>query len=272
MYSLGKAYWQLSKPCPISQTVVAKGSTLATTNRLFYLELQMKDLAPNAVSMTSREIAELTGKQHKHVLRDIDDVLKVLSPELGLGFKSSTYVDSTGKSNRQFELDKDSTICLIAGYDANARMRIIKRWQELETIVATATQNTLEWQEARKQGIEQRKAYTQTLTAHNVAGSGYARCTNAVYQGTLNMEAKDIRKERGLKPKANARASLTSSELMVVGMAEMAATFEIEEGNLTGNTQCSVASHDTAKKLRDALPRGLLERERVKASKVRLLS
>lgn len=31
-------------------------------------------------------------------------------------------------------MDKDSTICLVAGYDVNARMRIIKRWQELESI------------------------------------------------------------------------------------------------------------------------------------------
>lgn len=32
-----------------------------------------------------------------------------------------------------FVMDRDSTYCLVAGYDANARMRIIKRWQELES-------------------------------------------------------------------------------------------------------------------------------------------
>ena len=85
-----------------------------------------------ASTMTSREIAELTGKRHDHVLRDIDGILKTLSPDLGKGFKSTTYKDSTGKENRMFELDRDSSYCLVAGYDANARMRIIKRWQELE--------------------------------------------------------------------------------------------------------------------------------------------
>lgn len=84
-------------------------------------------------TMTSREIAELTGKQHKHVLRDIDELLKALSPELGLGYKSSTYKDATGKENRMYLMDRDSSICLVSGYDANARMRIIKRWQELES-------------------------------------------------------------------------------------------------------------------------------------------
>jgi len=87
----------------------------------------------DVVTMSSLEVAELTGKQHKHVLRDIDNIVKSLSPELRLGFKSSTYKDSTGKANRCYNLDKDSTLCLITGYDVNARMKIIKRWQELET-------------------------------------------------------------------------------------------------------------------------------------------
>jgi Rha family phage regulatory protein len=87
-------------------------------------------------SMSSVEVAELTSKRHDHVLRDIDVLLKTLSPDLGSGYKSTTYKDSTGRKNRMYEMDKDATICLVAGYDANARMRIIKRWQELELEVA----------------------------------------------------------------------------------------------------------------------------------------
>ncbi|MBK1642478.1 hypothetical protein CKO12_11435 [Chromatium okenii] len=97
----------------------------------------------SAISMTSREVAELTGKRHADVLRDIDRLLESLNADLRLGFKSSTYTDSTGKSNRQFILDRDSTYCLVAGYDANARMRIIKRWQELEAAVVTPTAPTI---------------------------------------------------------------------------------------------------------------------------------
>jgi len=86
----------------------------------------------NGIMMSSLDIAEICNKLHKHVLRDIDVLLESLSPSMGLGFKSTTYKDSTGKSNRMFELDKDSTLCLMSGYDVNARMKIIKRWQELE--------------------------------------------------------------------------------------------------------------------------------------------
>lgn len=87
-------------------------------------------------SMSSVEIAELTGKRHDNVLRDIDNLLKTLSSDLSLGYKSTTYKDSNGKKNRMYQMDKDATICLVAGYDANARMRIIKRWQQLENEVA----------------------------------------------------------------------------------------------------------------------------------------
>jgi phage regulator Rha-like protein len=85
------------------------------------------------MTMSSREIAEITGKRHADVLRDIDRLLESLNADLRLGYKSTTYKDSTGKINRQFDMDHDSVFCLIAGYDSNTRMLIIKRWQQLES-------------------------------------------------------------------------------------------------------------------------------------------
>lgn len=88
----------------------------------------------NVTTMTSKEIAELTGKQHFHVLRDIDDMLLELQhPKLDSGFQLSEYIGKDGKPHRMYEMDRDSSYCLVAGYDVNARMRIIKRWQELES-------------------------------------------------------------------------------------------------------------------------------------------
>lgn len=92
------------------------------------------------ITMSSREIAELTGKQHKNVLRDIDNLLETLSSELSSGYKSSTefnyyceisaYVDVNGKSNRQYEMDTNFVLCLMSGYDAVARMKIISCFSE----------------------------------------------------------------------------------------------------------------------------------------------
>ncbi len=86
-------------------------------------------------TMSSLEIAELTGKRHDHVLRDIRQLLHQLedSPKLGSGFKTGTYVAGNGKNENCFNLDYDSTTCLLTGYDAKSRMVVIKRWQELES-------------------------------------------------------------------------------------------------------------------------------------------
>ena len=86
--------------------------------------------ASNVLTMSSLEIAELTGKQHKHVLTDIRNMLSSLNIDSAVF--TAQYKDSTGRSLPMFNLPKEETICLIAGYNAQVRMRIIKRWQELE--------------------------------------------------------------------------------------------------------------------------------------------
>mgnify|MGYP000146103370 CR=1 FL=1 len=81
--------------------------------------------------MTSHEIAELTGKRHDNVMADIRKMLS----ELGLdapGF-SGTYRTDRGNEYECFNLPKEETLCLVAGYSAALRMAIIKRWQELES-------------------------------------------------------------------------------------------------------------------------------------------
>ncbi|SEQ73760.1 phage antirepressor KilAC domain-containing protein [Basfia succiniciproducens] len=86
--------------------------------------------ANNTLTMSSREIAELCEKQHKNVLADIDKMLNEL--EIHSAEFSAQYKDSTGRTLRCYNLPKDLTITLIAGYNVKLRKRIIDRWQELE--------------------------------------------------------------------------------------------------------------------------------------------
>lgn len=84
----------------------------------------------NSVRMTSREIAELTGKRHDHVMRDIKKMLTDVGediPKFG-----GIYLDAYGREQRQFKLDKNLTLTLLTGYDTKARLKVVKRWQELE--------------------------------------------------------------------------------------------------------------------------------------------
>jgi len=91
-------------------------------------------LTQTKLTITSREIADLTGKQHKHVMRDIRTLLDALSisPDLDSCAKSTTYDGKDGRQYEQYELDKDTCLTLLLGYDPAARMKVVKRWQELE--------------------------------------------------------------------------------------------------------------------------------------------
>ena len=47
-------------------------------------------------------------------------------------FGLSEYKDSTGRTLPCYRLTKEGCLCLVSGYDANLRMKIINRWKELE--------------------------------------------------------------------------------------------------------------------------------------------
>jgi len=97
-----------------------------------------------ARTMTSREIAELTGKRHDNVMADIRKMLS----ELGLSSPdfSGDLPDSYGRMQPGFQLPKRETLILVSGYSTAMRARIIDRWEALEAKVGaggTAIPQTL---------------------------------------------------------------------------------------------------------------------------------
>jgi len=84
----------------------------------------------NQVTMSSREIADLTNKRHPDVKRDIEVMVEQLN--LDVSKFAHNYFDSMNRQQTEYELDKDLTTCLISGYNVQLRMAIIKRWNELE--------------------------------------------------------------------------------------------------------------------------------------------
>ncbi|MGZ5052325.1 MAG: Rha family transcriptional regulator [Methylobacter sp.] len=91
----------------------------------------MNSLSLNqTATMSSTEIAELTGKNHKEVLRDIRKILD----EVGIDSAQfcAQYKDSTGRLLPVFNLPRRECDLVIAGYSAKYRLAIIDRWQELE--------------------------------------------------------------------------------------------------------------------------------------------
>lgn len=82
------------------------------------------------LTMSTLEIAELTNKRHDHVMTDVKKMLQEL--ELHAPDFTGTYKTGRGNEYNCFNLDKELTLTLIAGYNVKLRNAIVKRWQELE--------------------------------------------------------------------------------------------------------------------------------------------
>lgn len=107
-------------------------------------------------TMSSREIAELCGKQHKHVCRDIEKLdenyAKLGLPKVG---RSNYIQENNGREHREYHLTREQTLDLVTGYNLAMRIKINRRWLELEQAVTNvAYHEDLRLQYARKELLE----------------------------------------------------------------------------------------------------------------------
>ncbi|MCT6926236.1 phage regulatory protein/antirepressor Ant [Metasolibacillus sp.] len=93
----------------------------------------MNHLINTDVQMTSLDIAEIVGKEHKNVMRDIRNEIEDLGAEISqLIFEPSTYTSDRGKKYPCYKFGKDGAMQLALKYDAQTRYKVIKRIEELE--------------------------------------------------------------------------------------------------------------------------------------------
>lgn len=142
--------------------------------------------------MSSREIAQLTGKLHKNVKRDVLAMLSELNVD-ALSFER-IYQDGQNRSQTEYLLDREHTDCLLTGYSAPMRMKVIRRWHELERRVVGQLQIPTTFLEAMRlatlqaeqnqqlQQVIQRQA-PKVAAIQRLAGAGGAICiTDAAKQ------------------------------------------------------------------------------------------
>ena len=110
----------------IKQPLFGVKATSKATDQLMSVQTEQ------TITITSLEVAELTGKQHKNVLADIRNILSQMDEINQLNFQPVKYKDAKGEERPMFNLTKEGCLCLVSGYDANLRMKIINRWKELE--------------------------------------------------------------------------------------------------------------------------------------------
>jgi phage antirepressor YoqD-like protein/phage regulator Rha-like protein len=138
----------------------------------------------HSMTMDSRDIAEITDKDHYNVLADIrlmlsrivnseDKSYDISSPEisgkletLDLPFRSE-YKDANGRSRPCFKLPYRETMILVSGYSVELRAKVVDRWMELErqrNAVQQPIPSTLElldgWRNSELQRLEAERQLT----------------------------------------------------------------------------------------------------------------
>ncbi|WP_052706129.1 Rha family transcriptional regulator [Vibrio galatheae] len=86
------------------------------------------------LTMSSREIAELTGKHHHHVIRDIRKqecaYIEVYGNQTKFGLVK--YVDGKGELRDEYQLTKSQALFVVSGYNPVLRAKVQKRMEDLE--------------------------------------------------------------------------------------------------------------------------------------------
>lgn len=86
----------------------------------------------NQKTISSREIAVLTGKQHAHVM----DAIRTMEPaweKVGQSkFRLTSYTDQWNRHQPMYELTKTESLYIATKFNDEARAKLIIRWEELE--------------------------------------------------------------------------------------------------------------------------------------------
>ncbi|EFU0690110.1 TPA: Rha family transcriptional regulator [Escherichia coli] len=125
-------------------------TTMNTAVKTASVSLVVDNTKP--LTMSTLQIAELTGKKHKHVMRDVRQMIeslelgsKLVESNSGLYyFVEKEYKAENGKSNPFYELDEDLCNTLVMGYDAPLRFKIAKEWRLMKEGKANVPVNPYE--------------------------------------------------------------------------------------------------------------------------------
>ena len=83
-------------------------------------------------TMSSLEIARLTGKDHAHVMRDIRNMEPAWEKISQSKFGLASYSDAQGKQRPCYELTKTECLYVATKFNDEARAKLVIRWEELE--------------------------------------------------------------------------------------------------------------------------------------------
>lgn len=152
----------------------------------------------NIKSMSTREVANMSGKKHSHVIRDASKVIDQIiddpnldDPRFYMDFDARGYIT-------EIHMDRNLTLCLVSGYSVPLRMAIIKRWDELEQKSAqpqiTTPQDYLSALKALVVSEEQKQLAIQERDHAIATKAEIGSRREATAMGRLSAKVKEVEK------------------------------------------------------------------------------
>lgn len=152
----------------------------------------------NEVMTTSRQIAEVFGKRHGHIIRDIENAIekvqKSADPNLGsLKFEETTYLDEQGKMRISYKLNKNALVFVVMGYQTKQatdfKLKYIEQFDSMEEHIRNQQSQSFfitedAEQQAKRIKLENSTANTNSRTMNAL----YRWYKEAQKQGDMEMQ------------------------------------------------------------------------------------
>lgn len=172
------------------------------------------------VAVTSLDVAETFGKEHKHVLRDIREL--GCSEEFNRSnFGQISYTDTKNRKQEAIIMTRDGFTLLVMGYTGELAMKFKEAYiAQFNAMEAALRGKLIE----RQKGIAVRQALTKALQQSTedarMHGNAYSVYTNCIYKVLFGMNANQLREKFGIGKDGNLRDCFTKEELRAVQSME----------------------------------------------------
>ena len=93
----------------------------------------MAEIILSKQTMSSLEIAELAGRNHKDVMRSIREMEPAWVKVNGRNFTLVEYKDAKGENRPCYELNYQECMYIASKFNDETRAKLVLRWSELET-------------------------------------------------------------------------------------------------------------------------------------------
>lgn len=183
-------------------------------------------------TMTSLEIAEVTGKNHKDVMRAIRNMepawVKVQGRKFALLSKTYNLPNGGCKKTPYYSLTKTECLYIATKFNDEARAKLVLRWEALETGAATPAYKVPEtFSQALKLAYEQQVQIEQ-MTIERLVLKDDLKVTQRKLKNSreLNAMLEDenaFRKQRNIRDseeKANLSAMVTARDIKIDGLKQ----------------------------------------------------